>query len=374
MTTVTRVPFVELQAQYSTIGAEIEARVLEVLRNAQYIGGPEVAGLEAEFAAYCGTAEAIAVNSGTAALHVALLALGVGPGDEVITVAHTFVATAEAVVQAGATPVFVDIEPVTMGMDPAQLERAITPRTRAIIPVHLYGQPARIDEIQAIAERHGIPVIEDACQAHGARLGGRRMGAFGTIGCFSFYPSKNLGAIGEGGIAVTDSPELASRMRLFRAHGEAENQRYRHEVVGYNYRLPAIQAAALRVKLPHLDGWSAQRRDRARRYDELLADTEVVTPRVQPGAEHVYHLYPIRHPRRDGLQRGLAEAGIQTGIHYPIPVHLQTPYAQYGAGRGSLPQTEAAAAEVLSLPMYAELRDDQIDHVVSTLQRLVQAL
>jgi dTDP-4-amino-4,6-dideoxygalactose transaminase len=361
VTTGVRVPLVDLGAQYATIAAELEARVLAVLRGGQYVGGPEVAAFEEEFARYCGVREAVAVNSGTAALHVALLALGVGPGDEVVTVAHTFVATAEAVLHAGARPVFVDIEPETFGMDPARLEAAITPRTRAIIPVHLYGQPARMDAIRAIADARGIPVIEDACQAHGATFAGRRAGALGAVGCFSFYPSKNLGAVGEGGIAVTDSPELAARMRLFRAHGERE--RYHHEVLGYNYRLPAIQAAALRVKLPHLDGWAERRRSRAAAYDALLAGAGVDTPRVQPAATHVYHLYAVRHPRRDALAARLAADGVATAVHYPLPVHLQPPFREFGGGEGSLPETEAAAREVLSLPMYAELADGQVEHV-----------
>ena len=366
MTTTTSVPFVDLGAQYAAIGAELEARVLAVLRGGQYVGGPEVAAFEQEFARYCGVREAVAVNSGTAALHVALLALGVGPGDEVITVAHTFVATAEAIVQAGARPVFVDIERETFGLDPARLEAAITPRTRAIVPVHLYGQPARMDDIRRIADARGIPVVEDACQAHGATLAGRRAGALGTVGCFSFYPSKNLGAVGEGGIAVTDSPELAERMRLFRAHGERE--RYHHEVVGYNYRLPAIQAAALRVKLPYLDGWAERRRSRAGRYDALLAGAGVETPRVQAGASAVYHLYVVRHPRRDALAAALAAEGVATGVHYPLPVHLQPPYREFGDGEGSLPETEAAAREVLSLPMYAELADAQVEHVAGAVR------
>ena len=366
MTTGEAVPLIDLQAQYVEVGEEVEARVRDVLRSGRYVGGPEVEALEEEFARYCGVSYAVSVNSGTAALHAALLALGLGQGDEVITVAHTFIATVEAIVAAGAKPVFIDIDPKSYTMDPAQLAAAITPRTRAIIPVHLYGQPSELDPILSIAEAAGLAVIEDACQAHGAIYRGRRAGSLGAIGCFSFYPSKNLGAAGEGGIAVTDSPLYAERMRGIRDHGQSG--RYRHEVVGFNYRLPALQAAVLRVKLRHLDGWNGMRRAHALEYRRLLSGSGVTIPWERPESSHVYHLYVIRSEARDELKKHLSAQGVATGIHYPLPVHLQPPYRQYGAGPDSLPETEAAAAAVLSLPMYPELQPWQLKRVADALR------
>ena len=360
------IPLVDLKQQYAQIGEEIERRVCHVLRSGQYVGGPEVEALEEEFARYCGVSYAVSVNSGTAALHTALLALGLGPGDEVITVAHTFAATVEAIVATGASPVFVDIDPDSYTMDPGQLEAAITPRTRAIIPVHLYGQPADLEPILTIAAARGLAVIEDACQAHGATYRGRRVGSLGAIGCFSFYASKNLGAAGEGGMAVTDSPLYAERIRRLRDHGQGH--RYQHEVLGFNYRLPALQAAVLRVKLPHLDAWNERRRAHAAAYGRLLADLDVALPGERPDSSHVYHLYVIRSQARDRLREHLAAQGIASGIHYPLPVHLQPAYQQYGAGPGSLPHSEAAAATVLSLPMYPELTPPQLERVASALR------
>ena len=365
MTSLTEIPLADIRAQHSSVQHEIEARVLAVLRSGGYIGGSEVEAFEQEFANYCEVADAVTFNSGTAALHAALLALGVGPGDEVITVSHTFVATAEAIVHAGAKPVFVDIDRETYNLDPALLSAAITTRTRAIIPVHLYGQPAAMSDIKAIAEARAIPIIEDACQAHGARYEGRRTGSLGTIGCFSFYPSKNLGSAGEGGAAVTSQPELARRMRLIRDHGQSK--RYHHSVIGYNYRLPAIQAAILRVKLRHLDDWNTQRRELARLYQSRLESCNVRLPLEASGREHVYHLYVVRSPRRDLIAAHLQGRSIATGIHYPIPVHLQLPYVKYGEGLGSLPETEAAAAEVLSLPLYPELTEAQLAMITDSL-------
>ncbi len=366
MTEAPAIPLVDLQEQHAQIGEEIESRVREVLRSGQYVGGPEVEALEEEFARYCGVSYAVSVNSGTAALHTALLALGLDPGDEVITVAHTFVATAEAIVAAGAKPVFVDIDAKSYTMDAAQLEAAITPRTRAIIPVHLYGQPAELDPILGIAEAAGLAVIEDACQAHGATYRGSRVGSLGAIGCFSFYPSKNLGAAGEGGIAVTDSPLYAERMRRIRDHGQSG--RYRHEVLGFNYRLPALQAAVLRVKLRRLDDWNEMRRAHALEYGRLLSGSAVTIPWERPESSHVYHLYVIRSETRDKLKKHLSAQGVATGIHYPLPAHLQPPYRQYGAGPDSLPETEAAAATVLSLPMYPELQPGQLKRVTHALR------
>lgn len=359
------VPFVDLRAQYETIADELKASVLRTLDSQVFVLGPEVEAFEEEFAAFCGVSQAVAVNSGTAALHLALLALGVGPGDEVITVANTFIATAEAISATGARPVFIDIDPHTYLLDPALLEAAITPRTRAIIPVHLYGQVADMDAIRAVVGRRDIPVIEDACQAHGATYRGRRAGSLGTIGCFSFYPSKNLGAIGEGGMAVTDSPGLAAAMRTLRDHGQS--RRYYHDVVGYNYRMSALQGVSLRVKLPYLDGWNARRRTRAQRYSSLLAELPVVTPVEAPTGAGVYHLYVVRVSDRDALREHLTARDIGAGIHYPAPIHLQRAYADLGYRPGSLPITEAVAGQIVSLPMYSELTDEQIDAVVEAI-------
>ena len=346
------VPLVDLRAQYGSLREEVLAAVSGVLESGRFVLGPEVEAFEREFAAHCGAAEAVGTSSGTSALHVALLAAGVGPGDEVITVPFTFVATAAAIGYTGAKPVFVDIDPEAFTMDPALIEAAITPRTRAIVPVHLYGQPADLGPILQVARARGLRVIEDACQAHGAEYGCRRVGALGDAGCFSFYPGKNLGACGEGGAVVTNDPELARTMRSLRSWGE--ERRYHHQVKGFNYRLEELQAAILRVKLRHLEDWTEARRGHARRYDELLAEV-VATPREMPYARHVYHVYAIRTPERERVREALAAGGIQTGIHYPVPVHLQPAWAELGHRRGDFPVSERAADEVLSLPMYAEL-------------------
>ncbi|MGO6902369.1 DegT/DnrJ/EryC1/StrS family aminotransferase, partial [Rhizobium ruizarguesonis] len=315
------IPFLDLKAQYQSIKSEIDAAVLGVLASGQYILGEEVARLEQEFADYCNVKHAIAVNTGTSALHLSLLAAGVGPGDEVITVPFTFVATVSAICYAGARPVFVDVEPVTLTMDPAQLEAKITPRTKAIVPVHLYGQMADMDAIKAIADHYRIPVIEDACQAHGAQYKGARAGSIGTSGCFSFYPGKNLGACGEGGIVVTNSDDQAKTMRMLRDWGQ--EQRYHHLLKGFNYRMDAIQGAILRIKLRHLEAWTEARRAHGRRYTLLLGGSaNLRTPVEIADRRHVYHVYAIRSRDRDQLQRVLSEEGIQSGLHYPIPVHL----------------------------------------------------
>ena len=365
-----RVPLVDLQAQYSTIKEELRESVLRVLDSQHYIQGPEVEAFEQEFAAACETPYAIAASSGTAALHLALAALGIGPGDEVVTVSHTFIATAESISDTGATPVFVDIDPATYLMDPARLEAAITPHTRAIVPVHLYGQMADMDALIAIGARYGIPVIEDACQAHGASYRGRRAGSIGLAGCFSFYPSKNLGAIGEAGAIVTSSPELATAMRTLREHGQSE--RYIHDVVGFNYRMAEIQAAALRVKLPYLTHWNACRRAHARRYNQALSRLPLVTPFEEATGDAVYHLYVVRVEDREAFRASLATQGIDTGVHYPVPVHLQRAYAALGYRPGALPITEAHAQQIVSLPMYAELTDAQIDAVVSAITHALE--
>ena len=355
------IPFIDLKAQYESIQAEIQTAVNATLASTQFVLGKEVAAFEEEFAAYSGGKFGIGVNSGTSALHLALLAAGVGPEDEVITVSCTFVATVAAIDYTGARPVFVDVEDTTLNMDPAQVEAAITDRTKVILPVHLHGQPADLDPILEIARRHGLRVIEDAAQAHGAEYQGRRVGSIGDLGCFSFYPGKNLGAYGEGGMVVTNNEDYAHTIRLLRDWGQ--ERKYHHVLKGFNYRLEGIQGAILRVKLRHLDAWTEARRQHAAAYNELLADAPVQRPVERPYARHVYHVYAVRTPQRDRLQAALQAQGIQTNIHYPIPVHLQKAYETFGYGRGDLPITEQAAAELLSLPMFPELQPAQIDAV-----------
>jgi dTDP-4-amino-4,6-dideoxygalactose transaminase len=358
------IPLLDLKAQHKAIGPEVEEAALGVLRSGRYVLGPEVAAFEEEFARFSAARHAIGVNTGTSALHLALLALGVGPGDEVVTVAFTFVATAAAILYCGARPVLVDVAPDTLTMDPGLLERAITPRTRAIVPVHLYGQPADMGPIMVVAGRHGIPVVEDAAQAHGAEYQGRRAGSMGTLGCFSFYPGKNLGAAGEGGAVTTDDDALARKIRLLRDWG-AEHK-YDHQMVAYNYRLEELQASILRVKLRHLEAWSEARRSIAGTYREQLADLSPVGE--LPDSRHVYHVFAIRSHRREQLRQSLEQRGVQTGIHYPIPVHLQPGYAELGYGPGDFPAAEQAAAQVLSLPIYPELTRDQQSHVIGAVR------
>jgi dTDP-4-amino-4,6-dideoxygalactose transaminase len=360
------IPFVDVRAQYRALKPDIDAAVARVLESGQFVLGPAVAAFERDFAACCRTAEAVAVNSGTSALHVALLAAGVRPGDEVITVPYTFVATVAAIEYAGATPVFADVDPDYYTMDPDAFERAITPRTRAVVPVHLYGQPADMDPILDIARRHRLVVIEDACQAHGAEYRGRRAGSMGDIGCFSFYPGKNLGAFGEGGAAVTSHPEYAETMRLLRSWGE--KTRYEHSIKGFNYRMDGIQGAILGVKLGHLEAWTEARRSHAAAYDRLLAGTPARPPVERPGVRHVYHVYAVRLAQRDAWRAHLGEAGIQTGIHYPIPVHLQPAYRNLGYAAGDFPVSEAIAGEVLSLPLFPEMTGAQIETVAGALK------
>jgi dTDP-4-amino-4,6-dideoxygalactose transaminase len=358
-----------LKSQYHSVKPEIDAAISRVLESTQFVLGDEVAAFEDEFAAYCHAQEGVALNSGTSALHLALLAAGIGPGDEVITVSFTFVATVAAVHYMGAKPVFVDIDPRTCTIDVRQIENAITERTKAILPVHLYGQPADMDPILEIARRHNLIVIEDAAQAHGAEYKGRRVGSLGDLGCFSFYPGKNLGAYGEGGMVVTNSPEYSRSIRMLRDWGQ--ERKYHHRVKGYNYRMEGLQGAILRVKLRHLEEWTEMRRAHAARYDDLLSDSEVQTPVALAHNRHVYHLYAVRVAGRDALQHELQRNGIQTGIHYPIPVHLQEAYADPSYRRGDLPCTEQAADEVLSLPMFAELTDQQIETVCMGMPRAV---
>lgn len=364
-----KVPYLDLKAQYRSIKPEIDAAIDRVLDSCQFVLGAEVSGFEQGFAAYSGTTECIAVNSGTSALHLALLAAGIGPGDEVITVPFTFVASVAAVLYAGAKPVLVDIDPRSFTIDPREIEAAITPRTKAILPVHLYGQSADMDPILDIARRHGLIVIEDAAQAHGARYKGRSLGSIGDMACFSFYPGKNLGAYGEGGAVTTSNAAYARAIRMLRDWGQ--DQKYHHVLRGYNYRMEGFQGAVLGVKLRHLSDWTEARRAVVRQYNELLADCEVETPREMPWGRHVYHVYTVRTEDRDGLQSALTAEGIQTGIHYPIPVHLQPAYADLGYGPGTFPHAERAAKQVLSLPLYPELSSEAIAQVAQVVKRVV---
>lgn len=358
-----KIPLVDLKAQYVAIQPEIDGAIRRVVENTSFIMGPEVRAFEEAFAAYCGVDHCVGVSSGTAALELVLRALGVGPGDEVITVAHTFIATAEAISATGARPVFADIDPESYNLDPAQLEAAITPSTRAVIPVHIYGQPADMSAIGTIAQRHHLPVIEDAAQAHGAIWQGEKAGDLGTIACFSFYPGKNLGAYGDAGAITTNDDTLAEQVGLLRNHGR--HAKYVHELKGFGQRMDALQAAILAAKLPHLDDWTAARRRLAARYSELLAGTELVLPRADPAALPAWHLYVIRTPRRDEMVAHLQEQGIGAGIHYPIPLHLQPAYADLAYHPGDLPVTEAVAESCLSLPLFPEMSDEQQDRVVA---------
>jgi dTDP-4-amino-4,6-dideoxygalactose transaminase len=341
------------------------------MENADFIGGPQVAGFEAEFGAYCESEYCVGVNSGTDALRFALIAAGVGPGDEVITVPHTFIATTEAISQVGAKPVFVDIAVKTHNMDVSRIAGAITPRTRAIVPVHIYGQPADMDPILEIAHKNDLVVIEDACQAHGALYKGKRTGSMGLIGCFSFYPGKNLGAFGEAGAVVTQSEEMANKIRMIRDHGQA--QKYHHQMEGYNGRLDAIQAGVLRIKLRRLETWNQARRRNAGLYNELLSRIQGVTIPVElDGCRHVYHLYVILVDDRNALQEYLAEKGVDTGLHYPVPLHLQKAYARQGHREGDFPVTESVARRVLSLPMFPELVEEQVEYVAHCIAQFMK--
>jgi dTDP-4-amino-4,6-dideoxygalactose transaminase len=355
------VPFVDLRAQYLSIKEEVGAAIARVLDNTSFVMGREVEAFEAAFAEYVGARFCMGVNSGTAAIQLAVTACGIGAGDEVIVPANTFFATAEAVSTAGATPVFVDADPISYNIDVNRIEGAITSKTRAIMPVHLYGQAADLDAIFEIAERRNLVVIEDAAQAHGSLYKGKRVGERGVAGCFSFYPGKNLGAYGEGGAVVTNDEAIARRVRLLRDHGS--ERKYHHEIVGYNFRLEGIQGAVLGVKLKHLDRWNDLRREHAARYTELLRESGLTLPREMDYARHIYHLYVVQSDERDALQKALGEAGVQTGIHYPISVHLQPAYASLGHKAGDFPEAERQAGRVLSLPMYPELTDEQIAQV-----------
>lgn len=358
-----KIPHMDLSGQTRALKSEILQKFGEVLDKTAYCLGSEVEQFEREFAAYSSAAHGVGMNSGTSALHVALLALGVKPGDEVVTTPYTFVATAWAISYCGATPVFADIIPDTFLIDPDAVAKAITPKTKAIIGVHLYGQPVDLDPLLSLAKKKGIPFVEDAAQAHGAMYKGKRVGSFGATAEFSFYPSKNLGACGEAGIALTQDAALAAKMRALRDHGSTK--RYYHDTLGFNYRMEGLQACALRVKLPHLESWNARRQQLAKIYDSMLAGCSVKAPKVGAERTHVYHLYVVRHPRRDALSEHLKTLGIGTGMHYPIPVHLQKAYEHLKLSPGSFPQAEAAARECLSLPLFPELSDEQVRTVAT---------
>jgi len=365
------IPFLDLKAQHRALKAELMEAAGRVIDSCQFALGNEVAAFEEEFAAYSGAKFAAGVNTGTSALHLALLAAGIGPGDEVITVSHTFMATVSSIRYTGAKPVLVDIDPVSYTMDPKLVGRAITKHTKAIMPVHLYGQPADLDPLLDIAKKHDLLVIEDACQAHGAEYKGKRVGGIGHMAAFSFYPGKNLGACGEGGAFVTNDPEYIKKVRMLRDWGQ--EKRYHHVLEGYNYRMDNLQGAFLRIKLKHLPAWTEARRAHAARYRELFDGSGVRYPKEMPYAKHVYHLYALMAGNRDALHKILGDKGIATGFHYPIPVHLQPCFESLGYRKGQLPHTEKAAAEQISLPMFAELTDDQIREIAAATKESYQA-
>ncbi len=359
------VPYFDLKAQYGSIREEVLTALDRVCEGAAFILGVEVAEFEREFAAYCEVKHCVALNSGTSALHLALLAAGVGPGDEVITTSNTFFATAEAISYTGARPVFVDIDPATANIDPPRIDAAITSRTKAILPVHLYGRPADLDAILKIGESRGVPVIEDACQAHGARWRGKRVGGFGLAATFSFYPSKNLGAYGEGGALTSNDDRIAELARVLRDHGQT--RRYYHDCIGWNYRMDGFQGAVLRVKLRHLNEWTKRRLEIVRVYRERLAGTRVGLPQDDPRGESAYHLFVAYVESRDAVRATLEARGVHTAIHYPVPIHRQEPYGWLGHGAGSFPHTERACDRVLSMPLFPEMTLEQAEYAATTL-------
>lgn len=361
-----KIPLVDLQTQYRSLAPMINAKVLEVMRGGNFISGEELKLFEEEFAKYCGVKYAVGVASGTDALKLALIACGIRKGDEVITAANTFVATVEAIHQVGAKPVLADINPNNYHLDLNCLKQAITKKTKAVIPVHLYGQAVNMAELMKIARAHKLFVIEDACQAHGAEFKGKRTGSFGDISAFSFYPGKNLGAYGDGGAIVTNKKELAEKVKMLRNYGQI--QKYHHEVKGFNSRLDTIQAAILRIKLRHLDQWNKLRNKWAKTYTRLLGETSLITPAVENFAHHVFHLYVVRSQKRDELLEFLNKKGVGVGIHYPIPIHLLNSYKDLGYKKGDFPVTEKAANEILSLPMFPELTEEKIRYIVSVIK------
>ncbi len=361
------IPYLDLKTQYQSMKPEFDAAVTSVLESGQYVLGKEVGSFEEEFASYCQSRHAIGVNTGTSALHLALLAVGIQPGDEVITVPNTFVATVAAILYAGAKPVFVDVHPNTLNMDPSLIEKAITKRTKVILPVHLYGQCADMDPILEIAQKHYLKVIEDAAQAHGAEYKGRRAGSMGVMGCFSFYPGKNLGAFGEGGAVTTQDPALAKTVKMLRDWGA--EKKYHHDLKGFNYRMDAFQGAILRVKLRRLENWTESRRSLAKQYDAEFQDSEIRIPNASYSHRHVYHVYAIQTPKRDELIQFLSQQEIQTNIHYPIPVHLQKAYSDLGYHSGDFPVAESLCQNVLSLPLFPELKPAQVATVAEAVRK-----
>ncbi len=361
------IPYLDLPAQIRGLRKEIDAALARTLDHCSFCLGPDVAQFEKDFAQFCGAKHCLGFNSGTSALHVAMLALGVGQGDEVITTPFTFVATSWAISYVGARPVFVDIDDATFNLNPALIEKAVSPVTRAVLPVHLYGQPFDVEAVLAVCRKHQLPMVEDAAQSHGAKYQGKTIGTFGEISCFSFYPGKNLGACGEGGAFVTNNPDLAARAKSLREHGST--RRYYHDEVGFNYRMEGFQGAVLGVKLKHLERWTAARRRVAKRYTELLADTPLQLPREADFAASVWHLYVVRHARRDELKKFLEDNGVGCAVHYPIPLHLQKAYAFLGHQPGAFPVAEKAARECLSLPIYPELTDEQIARVADVIKK-----
>ena len=362
-------PVVELRAQYAALREEVAQALQEVVDSTLFILGPKVDEFEEAFAAYTGTRYCVGVNSGTSALHLALICADVGAGDEVITVPMTFISTSWAISYVGATPVFVDVDAATYTIDVAQVERKITRKTKALLPVHLYGQPADMEPLLEISERHGIPIIEDAAQAHGAAYFGKRAGAFGVCGCFSFYPAKNLGAYGEGGAVVTNDPQIDARLRALRHH--AQSERYYHDELGFNYRMDGFQGAVLSIKLKYLEEWTEQRRLLAARYKERLADLPLQLPAEAPDRRHVWHLFVILHPERDRIRRELEARGILSSLHYPVPIHLQKAYRHLGHRPGDFPVTEKISRECLTLPLFPEMTAPQQDRVIEALHEIL---
>jgi dTDP-4-amino-4,6-dideoxygalactose transaminase len=365
-TRLQQVPFVDLSAQYQSIQEEVDEAIAQVLAKGDFILGEAVELFEGEFADYCQVKHGVGVDSGTSALELTLRAYDIGPGDEVITAANTFIATVLAISYTGATPVLVDIDPESYNLDPDRIEEVITARTRAIVPVHLYGQPANMDPIMEIARRRHLVVIEDAAQAHGARYKGRRAGSLADAAAFSFYPAKNLGAYGDGGMVVTNDPEIAHSLKMLRNYGQS--QKYHHQLRGFNRRLDTLQAAVLRIKLNYMDQWNAARRQHAQRYNQLLSESALALPVEADGCESVYHLYVVRAENRGQLQEDLLKAGISTGIHYPIPIHLQPAYADLGYQKGDFPISEAFSEQILSLPIYPELPRSAIEQTVAAIE------
>lgn len=364
-----RVPYFDLKAQYAELRDEVREALDRVCQNTSFILGEEVEQFERSFAEFCGVKHCVALNSGTSALHLALISAGIGPGDEVITTSNTFIATVEAISYTGAKPVFVDIDPATANLDSKEIEKAITKQTRAIIPVHLYGRPANLDAITQIAERHRLLLIEDACQAHGAKYSGKRVGGFGRAAAFSFYPGKNLGAYGEGGALTTNDEDVAKLARSLRSHGEST--RYFHKYIGYNYRMDGFQAAVLNVKMKRIDEWTSKRQARANLYRQLLSSANVQLPEDSPESECVYHLFVVYVEDRDQVRAELEKRGVQTAIHYPKPVHLQEAFSHLGYGPRSLPHTERASERVISMPLFPEITEEQVRYAASSLAEIV---